>query len=82
MKTLKKLAAAVVLMSVLSLSAFADDPVPPPCVPGDINTPPCAMAQVPDPEPGGDMATLGTTTNETSLTEIAANVIFGIASLF
>jgi hypothetical protein len=81
MKTLKKLAAAVVLMSVLSLSAFADDPVLPPCVPGDINTPPCAMAQVPDPEPG-DMATLGTKTDETSLTEIAANVIFGIASLF
>ena len=81
MKTLKKLAAILVLTGMVSISAFADDPITPPCVPGEISTPPCAMAQVPDPEPG-DMATLGTKTDETSLTEIAANVIFGIASLF
>ena len=81
MKTFKKLAAAVVLMSALSLSAFADDPVPPPCVPGEILTPPCAMAQVPDPEPG-EMAALGTVSDETSLADFAADVVLGIVSLF
>jgi len=78
MENLKKLAAAVVLICALSLSAFADDPVTPPCAPpspGQIETPPCAMAQAPTSD-------LVTPTKEASLTEIAANVIFGIASLF
>jgi len=45
MKYLKRLAAALVLTFVLSLSAFAGEISTPPCAPGEIQTPPCAAAQ-------------------------------------
>ena len=49
MKTLKKLSAAVVLTSVLGLSAFAGDMNSPPCAPpepGETQTPPCTGGQM------------------------------------
>ena len=49
MKTLKKLSAAVVLTSVLGLSAFAGDMNSPPCAPpepGETQTPPCSGGQM------------------------------------
>ena len=47
MKTLKRLAAAVILTSVLGLTAFAGQTDTPPCVPpepGQTDTPPCTVA--------------------------------------
>jgi hypothetical protein len=57
MKNLKRLVAAVVLTSVLGLSAFAGETDTPPCAPpapGDTQTPPCTgiQAAAPDPAPG------------------------------
>jgi hypothetical protein len=48
MKNLKRLSAAVVLTSVLSLSAFAGEISTPPCAlpdPGEMQAPPCATGQ-------------------------------------
>lgn len=78
MKNLRKLGNTVVLTLALGLFAFAGETRTLACGspdPGQIDTPPCAMAQAPTSD-------LVTPTKEASLTEIAANVIFGIASLF
>jgi len=91
MKSLRKLGAAVVLTGVLALSAFAGQIPTPPCAPpdpGETSTPPCASAI-------GDMGTpaeasttpgaMGTPTlasNEKSFTEIAADVLLNVLSLF
>jgi len=73
MKTLKQLGAVIALTFVLGVSVLAS----PPCTPGDINTPPCAMATA---------ATPGQTDtppmDEMSLTEIASSVLLSILSLF
>jgi hypothetical protein len=48
MKNLKRLVAAVVLTSVLGLSAFAGESSTPPCTPaapGESSTPPCSGGQ-------------------------------------
>jgi hypothetical protein len=49
MKTLKRLTAAVILTSVLGLSAFAGETQTPPCAspePGETQTPPCSGGQI------------------------------------
>jgi len=46
MKNLRLLSAAVALMFVLGVAAFAGETSTPPCAPGDISTPPCATAQM------------------------------------
>jgi hypothetical protein len=84
MKTLKKLVAAVALMCLLGLSAFASETSTPSCVPGEIQTPPCAMAQGPtagDTLPG-QVETPPAAQSDASFTEIAASVLVGIMSLF
>ncbi len=42
MKTLKRVLATIILALVICVSAFADDPTPPPCSPGQMDTPVCA----------------------------------------
>jgi hypothetical protein len=89
MKNLRKLGAAAVLTCVLALPALAGETPTPPCTPepGQTSTPPCASAF-------GDMGTpaeasttpgaMGTPTlasNETSFTEIAADVLLNVLSL-
>jgi hypothetical protein len=91
MKNLRKLSLAVVLACVYSLSVFAGEIPTPPCVapePGQTSTPPCASASgdmgtpaAPSAAPG-DMGTQALANNETSLTEIAANVLQNVLSLF
>ena len=88
MKNLRKLGAAVVLTLALALSAFAGEIPTPPCAipePGQTETPPCAAAP-------GDMNTPGVTSapgdmgpmanDETSFTEIAAEVLLNFLPLF
>jgi hypothetical protein len=82
MRLLKKIAAAGVLLCVLSLSAF-------PCAlpePGQTDTPPCAMAPAPDPGTPttvlGQIETPPAAQSDASFTEIAASVLVGIMSLF
>jgi hypothetical protein len=78
MKNLRKLGAAVVLTSVLALSAFAGEIPTPPCAPpepGQTDTPPCAAAP-------GNMGTSTVASNETSFTEIAASVLLNVLPLF
>lgn len=77
MKNLRKLGGAVVLTSVLALSAFAGEIPTPPCAPpepGQIQTP-CAAAP-------GNTGTSTVASNETSFTEIAANVLLNVLPLF
>ena len=73
MKNARSLAAAVVLTFVVAISGLAA----PPCTPGQIDTPPCAMA--PAATPGQtDTPPIG----KVSLTEIASSVLLSILSLF
>jgi hypothetical protein len=77
-KNLKKLSAAALLTLVLGLSAFAGETQTPPCSqpdPGETQTPPCAAAP-------GNMGTSTVASNETSFTEIAANVLLNVLPLF
>jgi hypothetical protein len=46
MKHLKRLALSFVLMSVLSVAAFAGETPSPPCAPGETTSPPCAVQSV------------------------------------
>ena len=88
MKDLRKLGAAVVLTFALALSAFAGQIPTPPCAapaPGQIETPPCSAAP-------GEMDTPGVTStapggmtvanDDTSLTEIATDVLLNFLSLY
>jgi hypothetical protein len=90
MKNLRKLGAAVVLTSVIALSAFAGETSTPPCAPpepGQIETPPCAAALSDMDTPTGwstapgDMGTPAVS-SETSFTEIATDVLLNCLSLF
>jgi len=45
MKNLKRLGISVALLFVLAMTTFADDPILPPCIPGETNSPPCSLAQ-------------------------------------
>ena len=56
MKTLKRLALSLTLMSTLSVVAVAGETNSPPCAPGETSTPPCAPQSVND-----DSAVLGET---------------------
>jgi hypothetical protein len=86
MKNLKKLGAAVTLTLVLGISAFADCEPP---IPGQIPTPPCAAAITRDTdaltasltEPG-DIGTPTLSKSDTSLAEIAADVLMSMLPLF
>jgi hypothetical protein len=82
MKNLRKLAATVVLTGVLALSAFAGETSTPPCAPqpGQIETPPCAAAPGDMETPTGASTALAN--SETSLTEIAADVLLNFLPLF
>lgn len=78
MKSLKKIGVAAVLTFALALSVLAGEIPTPPCgapQPGQIETPPCAAAP-------GDMETPTLVSSETSLTEIAADVILTFLPLF
>lgn len=88
MKNLRKLGAAVALICVLGLPALAGETSTPPCLPpdpGETSTPPCAAA--PSDMSGAstapsDMGTPTVASNETSVTEIAADVLMNVLSLF
>lgn len=88
MKNLRKLGAAVVLTSVLTLSAFAGETRTPPCSPGQIDTPPCAAASGDMDTPTGastapgDLGTPTLASTETSFTDFAANVLLNLLPLF
>jgi hypothetical protein len=88
MKKLRNLGAAVVLMFVLALCAFAGETPTPPCAdpaPGQIPTPPCSAAPGDMDTPGVTATTLGDTTvanGDTSFTEIATDVVLNILSLY
>jgi hypothetical protein len=91
MKNLRKLGAAVILTSVLALSAFAGEIPTPPCSPpdgGQTSTPPCAAAFGDMDTPTGastapgDMGTPTLASSETSFAEIAANVLLNFLPLF
>ncbi len=78
MKNLRKLGAAVALTCVLGLPALAGETSTPPCAPpdpGETSTPPCAAAP-------SNMGTSTVASNETSFTEIAANVLLNVLPLF
>ena len=78
MKSLRKLGIAAVLTGVVALSTFAGEIPTPPCAPpepGQTETPPCVTAP-------GDMGTPTVASSETSLTEIAADVLLNCLSLF
>ena len=50
MKHLKRLALSFILMSALSVAAFAGETESPPCVRGETNSPPCpAQSVIEDP---------------------------------
>ena len=87
MKTVRKLGAIVALTFVLGLSALGGEISTPPCAPGQVDTPPCAMAQAPAPGDMGTPEVIGQmdtppAARDASFTEIAANVLLGIMSLF
>jgi hypothetical protein len=82
MKTLRTLSAAIALTLVLGISALAGETQTPPCAPaqpGEVSTPPCAMAQAPT---LGEMNTPPAADKALTLTEIAANVLQSMWSLF
>jgi hypothetical protein len=87
MKSLKRLGATVVLTSALALSTLAGEIPTPPCVapqPGQIETPPCAAAPGDMGTPTGASTPPGDVTlaNETSFSEISANVLLTFLPLF
>ena len=89
MKKLRKLGAAVVLTFLLALSAFTGKTYASPCIPGQTDTPPCAMQLA-----SGDMNTPAVTSiasgymstpavaSETSVTGMAADVLLIFLPLF
>ena len=93
MKNLRKLGAAVALISVFGFTALAGQTSTPPCAPpepGQIPTPPCAEQQAPGDIDSpvaastapGDMGTPTVANTETSFTEMAANALLNCLSLF
>lgn len=86
MKNLRKLGAAVVLTSVLALSAFAGEIQTPPCAPpepGQTSTQPCAGLLGDADTPTGASTMPGEMGNgRTSFTEIAADVLLNLLPLF
>jgi hypothetical protein len=83
MKSLTRLSAAIALTFALALTAFADC-VPP--VPGQIDTPPCSVAQKTpdDPTPPGEILTppASNAENEFTISEATMNVLLSALSLF
>ena len=86
MKKLRKLGVAIVLTSVLTLTTYAGQTDTPPCpIPGQMETPPCSAAPGDMDTPGVTATTPGDTTvtnGDTSFTEIAADVVLNILSLY
>jgi len=89
MKNLRKLGTTLVLTLLLGLFAFAGETPTLACapLPGQIETPPCAMAPAPDPGTPtaivpGQVDTPPAAQSDASFTEIAASVLVGIMSLF
>jgi hypothetical protein len=91
MKNLRKLCAAIALTCVLGLPALAGETSTPPCAPpdpGETSTPPCSTAPGNMATPAeastapGNMGTPTVASNETSFTEIAANVLLNVLPLF
>lgn len=91
MKNLKKLGAVIGLTFALGLPVFAGQTDTPPCPlpePGQTETPPCSAAPS---DMGttsgastapGDMEMPPVASNDTSFTEIAADVLLNVLSLF
>jgi hypothetical protein len=81
MKKLRKLGAAVILSSVLALSAFAGEMPTPPCappVPGEMPTPPCATQPSADDSAAlGDISTppASSTIDLSTVAEAAINLL-------
>ena len=89
MKTLKTFGAAIALMFVLAVAAFAGETLTPPCAPpepGQTNTPPCASAQMTtdDAVPSGQTTTLPPSNagDEYSVSEVAIDLIQHWLSIF
>jgi hypothetical protein len=79
MKKLKRPLATVALTLLVSAPALADGT----CVPGQIDTPPCAAAlREMDPTDPGQIETPPAQESQTSLAEIAANVLMSMLPLF
>jgi hypothetical protein len=86
MKNLRRLGAALALMLVLGLSAFAGDTATPPCAPGDTATPPCTNAPataddgvVPSDLSSDPAATAGP---DYSVTGVAVDILESLLSIF
>ena len=94
MKNPRKLGTAVLLTALLCLSAFTGKTTSAcgPLDPGQVDTPPCAAAQAPTPgdmgtptalaTAPGDIDTPAVARHRASLTEIAADVLWSMLSLF
>lgn len=78
MKTLKRLALSLTLMSALSVAAVAGETNSPPCLPGELQSPPCVVQSVND-----DPAVLGETSTPSALdavdvTDIAETLLWAL----
>jgi len=81
MKTLRKLASALVLTAVLVVPSFAGQIDSPPCpqpVPGQLDSPPC---QGTSPGDMGDPSNSSATTADPAFTEIMTEVLKSMLSL-
>ena len=87
MKNLRRLGATVALTLVLGVSAFAGDPITPPCAPpGTTETPPCASAQVTDDEsivPGSTTSPPASSSDtDYSIAEATVDLLMNVLFLF
>jgi hypothetical protein len=87
MKNLKTLGAVVVLTFVVAISAFAGETPTPPCAqPGQIESPPCASAQMSpdDSEVLGEVNSppASNTGSEFSVSDVALSLLQSVLSLF
>ena len=89
MKKLRKFGAAVILTSVLAMSAFAGQTETPPCPlpePGQTETPPCGVApgdmETPSSTGQGDLGAPTFANDDMSFSKVAADVLLNLLPLF
>ncbi len=86
MKSLKRLGVTVALTFVLAVFAFAGETSTSPCAPPDpgiTETPPCAVAQLtPDDSLAPGQTSTPPTSNASSVTEVALDLLQSVLSLF
>ena len=80
MKTLKRLGAAIALTFVLAFAAFADCQPP---IPGIMDTPPCASAQItPDDPVASAEPSESSTSSVIEISVTTLDVLLGALSIF